>query len=447
MSLKQKQIAIIRQYLTIRKGIVSDSLISAPNVAGAEALKKQSLLIWTQYFWPENFQINEFATALVRHGISTSVLTGMPNYPGGRLYPGYHTFQHAKECHEGINIYRIPIIPRGFKSSLRLFSNYISFVVCGFLFAPWVLRKNKITSVLVYAPSPIIQALPAIFFCWTRRARLVLWVQDLWPEVLTAMGFVKNPIVLKLVDRLVRLIYNHSDIILIQSEGFRSSITQRVNDASKIRYFPNASELNSTSSSKEGLEQYNELLNDLRRNFSVVFAGNIGIAQSCETIVNAAEHIKELSNIRFFIIGDGTEALSLKQMIHSKGLSNVVMVEAIPAQSMSAIYNASSVLLLTLRNHKAFSATIPSKLQSYMIAGKPIVASVNAEGEVARCMLQSRAGIVCSPENPKALAKAVLDIHDMSEKDRLELGLNGKKYSNSHFNLDNRIHELIGMLL
>jgi glycosyltransferase involved in cell wall biosynthesis len=447
MSLNQKQLAIIRQYLTLRKRIVSDRLNSAPNVAGAGSLRKQSLLIWTQYFWPENFQINQFAAALVRHGISTSVLTGMPNYPGGRLYPGYHAFQHTMEYHNGINIYRIPIIPRGFNSTLRLVFNYISFVVCGFLFAPWVLRNNKITSVLVYAPSPILQALPAIFFCWTRRARLVLWVQDLWPEVLTAMGFVKNPIILKLVDRLVRLIYNHSDIILIQSEGFRSSVTHRVNDASKIRYFPNASELNINPSSNEGVEQYNDLLNDLESNFSVVFAGNIGIAQSCETIVNAAEQIKEISSIRFYIIGDGTEALNLKHMIQSKGLSNVVMVEAIPAQSMSAIYNASSVLLLTLRNQKAFSATIPSKLQSYMIAGKPIVASVNAEGEAARCLLQSGAGIVCSPDNPKALAKAVVDIHHMCEKDRLELGLNGKKYANSHFNLDDRIHELMGMLV
>ena len=420
-----------------------DKTLSALGHESEPTLKKCALLIWTQYFWPENFQINQFAYALIRWGVPISVLTGKPNYPKGRVYSGYNAFGCGKESHSGIDIYRIPILPRGSNSLWRLLFNYISFVISGYIFAPWILRAQKITTILVYAPSPITQALPAIFFCWIRRIRLILWVQDLWPEVLLSMGFCEHSLVFRLADWLVRFIYNHSAVILIQSEAFRSSVELRVKDANKIIYFPNASDFaQPKSSTSESV--HTELLTKISSSFSVVFTGNIGFAQSCETIVNAAEQLKYISDIIFYIIGDGSQAVNIKQLIQLKGLSNVVMVDALPAMCMPNIYLASSILLLTLRDQKAFAATIPSKLQSYMNAGKPIVASVN--GVAARCVEQSGAGIVCPPDNPTALANSVLAIYNLREEDRTTLGLKGKEYALRHFNLDERIAELIKML-
>ena len=195
------------------------------------------VLLVSQYFWPESFQINSIVARLVRDGHQVDVLTGKPNYPQGRIYPGYRAWGCSTESHQGATIHRIPLAPRK-TGAARLAANYLSFVVTGLLFGPWMLRRFEADVIFVYAPSPLLQALPAIWLAKWKRRKLVLWVLDLWPEILSATGHVNNRIVLGLVERLVRYIYRKTDLILVQSPGFEAPV-RRLASGREIACLPN----------------------------------------------------------------------------------------------------------------------------------------------------------------------------------------------------------------
>ena len=175
------------------------------------------VLVLSQYFWPEGFQINHVVQSLVGRGIEVDVLTGKPNYPEGVVFDGYRAWGCQTEQWAGAGIYRVPLVPRGTKSAVRLALNYLSFVVSGLVFAPWMLRARSYDAIFVYAPSPILQAIPALFLGRIKRCPVLLWVQDLWPESLVATGYVRSPRVLLAVERVVRFIYRRTDLLLVQS--------------------------------------------------------------------------------------------------------------------------------------------------------------------------------------------------------------------------------------
>lgn len=396
------------------------------------------VLIWTQYFWPENFHINAVARSLHQQGVDVTVLTGKPNYPEGAIYPGYCAAGIQREEYSGIEIIRVPLRPRGKNSGLGLALNYLSFIVSGYLFAPIALRGRRFDVVFVYAPSPLLQALPAIYLSWLKRAPLVLWVQDVWPDVLVSTGFVKSRWILGAVGCVVRYIYRASNLIWIQSEAFRGSVERWARKKEGIHFCPNSAEdpLDVANISRTpGLESA------IAESFSVVFAGNIGTAQSCETIVAAAKRLAHVSGIRFFLIGDGSMAEAIRQRVEKDQLANVIMTGRVPADAMAAIYSVSSVLLLTLRADPALSSTIPSKLQSYFAAGKPVVACSN--GEAARIVDIAKAGAVCPAGDGEALAATVLKLYELSPEQRQLLGNNGRAYFDAHFRLHRRVGEMV----
>lgn len=397
------------------------------------------VLIWTQYFWPENFHINAVARNLHMQGIEVTVLTGKPNYPDGKIFPGYQSMGIQYEEYADFEVIRIPLRQRNKNSGKGLALNYLSFIASGYLFAPYALRGRKFDVVFVYAPSPLLQALPAIFVSWLKRAPMVLWVQDIWPDALEATGFIKRRWVLDMVGLAVRYIYRYSDSILIQSKGFRASVEKWTSQKDKIRFYPNSAEIQTV----EGRVSEHEIGLSLRiaSSFSVVFAGNIGTAQSCETIIDAARFLKDIVGIKFYLIGHGSMAKSVSEAIARDHLENVVMTGQIPHEAMHALYASASVLLLTLRNEPALSSTIPSKLQSYLAAGKPVIACCN--GEAAHVVNEANAGISCPAGDGAVLAKAVMTLYGMQPEERVCLGNNGRAYFESHFNLQNRGAELL----
>ncbi|MGE8154678.1 glycosyltransferase family 4 protein [Pseudomonas vancouverensis] len=394
------------------------------------------VLVWTQYFWPENFHINEVVAELVSQGAEVTVLTGKPNYPEGRIFAGYRSLGCQTENFKGAEVIRLPLYPRGKNSAKGLILNYLSFILSGYLLGPWALRGLKFDVVFVYAPSPLLQALPAIYVSWLKRARLALWVQDIWPDSLKATGFITNGKLIKCIEYVVRYIYRYSDTILIQSEGFRDSVQRLCRDWSKIKFFPNSA-----------LEPVAAVVPDkfdisrLSSRFSVVFAGNIGVAQSCETIVEAAKILQKYSDIRFFLVGSGSMEPSIAKMIRDEKLDNVELTGRVPPEQMTSIYAASSVLLLTLKDDPIFALTIPSKFQSYLAAGKPIIASCN--GQTASMLAEADAGLSCTARDPQALAQAVLTLHGTDQKNLSEMGRHGREFFFSHFYLPRRVSELI----
>jgi glycosyltransferase involved in cell wall biosynthesis len=402
-----------------------------------------NLLVVTQYFWPETFGINALVRALGACGRQVTVLTGKPNYPDGQVFPGYAAWGTQRERCGDAEVLRVPLVPRGLRSSVRLALNYLSFVLAGYLIAPFLLRGRRFDVVFVYAPSPLLQALPALFLAWLKRAPLVVWVQDLWPESLAATGFVRHRWALAGVEWLVRHIYSHADLILIQSEGFRAPVARLVRDTRKIRYFPNAVETIDPSAATTSAE-VDALAKNIAQGFSVVFTGNLGTAQSVETIVDAAERLRAHEDIRFFLIGSGSRFDWLKAETARRRLHNVVLPGRFPPTAMPPLYAASSALLVTLRDESIFSYTIPSKLQGYMAAGRPIIASLNGEG--ARVVADAGAGVGCAASDAEALAQAVLHLRSLPPSERVRFGENARRYVVERFALDRLAGELIEQL-
>lgn len=384
------------------------------------------VLVVSQYYWPENFRINELVTSLIKRGVEVDVLTGKPNYPKGEKFSGYGSWGCQQEVHQGILINRLPMLARG-KSALRLAANYLSFVISGLIFAPWMLRGKKYDVIFVYAPSPILQAIPAIFLGWQKCCPVALWVQDLWPESLKATGFIRNDGILVAVGKLVQWIYRHTDSILVQSEAFIDQVAALA-DRRKIVFYPNSADDIFALQESGG----NCPIEGLGEGFSVVFAGNIGVAQSIDTILDAAAILLVQSpEIRLFLVGDGSCAKIIKDAIENRNLKNIVMTGYFPPESMPAIFAKADALLATLADKPIFSHTIPSKVQTYLAAGRPIIACLNGEGQ--RIVCEAEAGICCPAEDGVALAAAITELAAMSENDRWRFGENGRRYFQTHY--------------
>jgi glycosyltransferase involved in cell wall biosynthesis len=314
------------------------------------------------------------------------------------------------------------------------------FIASGYLIAPFALRGKPFDAVFVYAPSPLLQVLPAIFLAWLKRAPLVVWVQDLWPESLSATGFVRNRCALSAVEALVRYIYRHSDLILVQSEAFRAPVSKMAEDVHKIHYFPNSVDP-IVSSVEPGESVSGEIVSKIRSSFSVVFTGNVGTAQSVEMIVEAADRLRSHSDIRFFVVGSGSREEWLAAEIRDRNLDNIVLTGRLPAAAMPAIFSAASALLVTLRDEPIFAYTIPSKVQAYLAAGRPIIACMNGEG--ARVVVAAGAGIVCVAGDSAALTEAVLAMEALTPQERAQLGENGRRYFSEHYEPQKLMEQLI----
>ncbi len=392
------------------------------------------VLVFSQYFWPENFIINSLVGRLVEVGHDVNVLTGQPNYPQGVVYEGYRAGEISTESYKGAMVHRIPVLPRG-TGKVRLALNYLSFIFSGALFGAWVLRKQKFEVILVYAPSPLLQALPAIFLGWLRRKPVVLWVQDLWPESLSATGFIRSPVVLKGIATVVRYIYSHSNLILAASVAFMDPIRRLAPDA-RICYLPNSID---DSFSQRVAER-----TAVDSGFTIVFAGNLGAAQALDCILDAAEILLTHPEVRFELIGDGSQMAWLRCEVSRRGLFNVSLPGRRPVEEMPGLMQAASALLVSLRAEAIFEYTVPSKIQAYMASGRPIVASLNGEG--ARIVREAGAGLTVPAEDSAALARAILELNALPAEGRAAMGAAAYAYYLKHYCEANVAESLLGYL-
>jgi glycosyltransferase involved in cell wall biosynthesis len=393
------------------------------------------VLLVSQYIWPERFSINDIARSLVDKGIELEVLTGKPNYSGGKISPGYRAWDLQREHYEGIQVNRIPLFPRG-SGGWRLALNYLSFIFSGLLFAPWLLRRKKFDVIFIYAPSPILQALPALFIGRLKSCPVVLWVQDLWPDSLSATGHVKNNWVLKSVELAVRFIYRHTDLILVPSRAFEAPVRKLEADT-PIEYQANTIGDVFTMSA----EGETPFISGLEEGFSIMFAGNIGAAQAVNVILEAALLLKENVDIHFIIMGDGSCREEMLKSIEDLGLVNVHLPGRFPAEMMPGFMHKASALLVTLTDRPIFSMTVPNKIQAYMAAGRPIIACLNGEG--AKLVIDAGAGLAAPAEDGRALADTILHLYRLSADERKEMGDNGRKYFQKHFNHEHLVDQLI----
>lgn len=397
------------------------------------------VLLITQYFYPENFKSNDIALELTKRGHEVTVLTGLPNYPEGKIYKTYGFFKRTRENYKGINVIRTWLLPRGKGGGIRLLLNYFSWAFFASIRALFLSFQKKFDVILVHEPSPITQGFPAIVVKKIQKIPLHFWVLDLWPESLTSAGGIHNKHILSLFTNMVKYIYNNSDKILISSKGFAASILAKGNYNDKLIYFPNWAE----DSILAGNLDYP--IPSLPKGLKIIFAGNIGVAQDVESIINAALILKEKIDIHFVFIGDGRSKEILQNFVLENDLNQTVhFLGRFPIDAMKTFFNQADLLLVSLKDELIFNLTVPAKVQAYLCTQKPILGMLNGEGALiindANCGLSVNAG------DYKGLAEKILVFDEMSIEERNLLGKNGFKYFEENFTMSKCIDNLESIL-
>lgn len=393
------------------------------------------IVLVTQYFFPENFKSNDIAFELVKRGHEVTVLTGLPNYPEGKIYNGYGFFKKRNEIINGVKVIRILLIPRGKGGGIRLFLNYFSWAFFASIRAFFLAFQDKFDAVMVHEPSPITQGFPAIVIKKIQKIPLHFWVLDLWPESLTSAGGIKNKTVLSFFTRMVKYIYNNSDKILISSKGFKDSILTKGNYEDKLVYFPNWAE----DSISKGNSNYP--IPDLPHGFNILFAGNIGVAQDVNSIIKAALILKEKLDIHFVFVGDGRSKTELEDFVAANNLEQTVhFMGRFPIDAMKTFFNRADVLLVSLKDELIFNVTVPAKLQAYLCTQKPILGILNGEG--AELIDEAKCGFSTNAGNSEGLAKEIVKLYKLTEEQRSILGQNGFRYFEENFTMTKCIDNL-----
>jgi glycosyltransferase involved in cell wall biosynthesis len=400
------------------------------------------ILVVSQYFWPEFFIINDLVRNLTAQGHVVKVLTGKPNYPEGVVFEGYIASGYQEEIYDSsVRVCRAPLRPRGSSGAKNLLLNYLSFVVNGLRYFPRAVKDENFDAIFVFAMSPITAAIPAIYLKWKLKSHLAVWVQDLWPESLSATGFVKNKTALRAAGWMVRGIYAFVDTLLVQSRAFRDPVS-RYADPGKIVYYPNSYQ--DVPPSTEQTRIPAPLLAELENNFCLVFAGNLGTAQSVETLVEVADKLRGLSGLKIVLVGSGSMLSWIESQKQSRALDNLILAGRFPASEMPHFFRRAAGLLVTLKQNEAFSYTIPSKVQAYLAAGRPIIAALDGEG--ARIVQEAGAGLTSAAQDAEGMANSIEQLFRMTLEQRESLGQSGRAYYLEHFEMERQSQRLVELL-
>lgn len=396
-----------------------------------------NILVVCQHYWPEPFAVSDICETLVKRGHTVTVLTGLPNYPEGEVYPGYEGRAKRRQVLNGVDVRRANIIPRKTGFVHRVI-NYYSFSRRGSKLA--LDLEFEADVVIAYQLSPVMMASPALAYAKKTGVPVLLYCVDIWPECLVAGGIKRGSLVYNYFKSVSRRIYSSADALAVTSpyfvDYFRNVLD--LGDASNALYLPQYAEDIFDSYSGNVPEGY-----DVSKvNFT--FAGNIGAAQSVDTIVYAASLVKSRHDLAFHIVGSGSELESCKKLASRLDVGNVVFHGRKPFEDMPAYYAASDAMIATFANTPLLGYTLPRKIQSYMAAGRPVIAA--AVGETKRVVDLSGCGLCCNAEDPEALAKLFVEIAEMPPAKLSEYGVRGRSYFESNFSKEGFFDALEGKL-
>ena len=398
-----------------------------------------NILIVSQYFWPENFRVNDIVKFLLSHKHTVDVLTAEPNYPDGKLFKEYKENKKNFNNYYGASVYRVPIYLRRNSSPLNLFLNYLTYSFSAILFGYFLVRKKKYDIVFSFATSPVTSAIPAIFFSKINNCKSFIWILDLWPEILKELKIINNRYIYKFISLFVNGIYNKFDHLLVQSISFQERFLKK-EKIKKVTYFPSWSEFEIS----KNIIKDTSFTTYLKNTFKIVFTGNIGEAQNFEKILESAEILKDNQNISWIIVGSGRNLDKLIKICFDKKINNVFFLGQKEIFYIPYYHTIADVLLISLKEGSAISSTIPGKLQSYLSANKYILGFIS--GECKKIIQEAKVGSVINPNDPKALAAEITRL----EKNRLITDpknfLNfGSNYLNKNFNKTNILNSLIDL--
>lgn len=384
------------------------------------------ILVVCQYYYPEPFRISDICEELVKNGNEVTVLTGIPNYPEGIIYEGYGNGDKRDEYINGVHIIRCYTIPRKKGAFYRLL-NYYSYAISSSLKILFNSVKaadgSEFDVVFVNQLSPVMMAYAGMLYKWKHNKKLVLYCLDLWPESLAAGGIKKNSLIYKLFDRISGQIYKSCDLILVTSKSFIGYLSQKFAiSKNSFTYLPQyAEDLFENVASKA----------EAKKTIDFVFAGNIGTLQSVDTIIEAAELLKDNKQLLFHIVGGGIELASLQDEVKAKNLENVIFYGRRPVEEMPKFYSMADAMLVTLTGDPLLSLTLPGKVQSYMAAGKAIIGAI--DGETKTIVEEAQCGFISKSGDSKALAESILRFSSLSDEDKELMGLKARIYYTDKF--------------
>ncbi len=388
---------------------------------------KKHILVIAQYFYPEQFRINDICTEWVKRGYKVTVVTGIPNYPQGKYYDGYGLFKNRKENYNGIEIIRIPLIPRG-HNAIMLALNYLSFVVSGFFCK--VFTRIKADYVFIFEVSPMTQALPGVWYAKKRKIPCYLYVTDLWPENVEIVAGIKNKNILNAIGVMVDYIYKRCDRIFTSSESFIDAINERGVEVDKLEFWPQYAE-DYYMPVEKGTASVPEIPQD--GIFNIIFAGNIGVAQGLDVLPKAAKTLKkENIKVRFNIVGDGRFKDTLIDMVRDYNVSEMFnFISKQPPTRIPEFMSVCDASLISLSKSKVFSITLPAKTQSCLACGIPII--VSADGEIQDVIRRANAGVCSDAGDANMLAMKINELVSKSSEELEEMGKNAYQYSKLSF--------------
>ena len=400
---------------------------------------KKHILVISQYFYPENFRINDICKEWVKRGYEVTVVTGIPNYPQGKFFKGYGLFQNRKEEYEGVHIVRLPIIARG-KGNVRLALNYFSYVFSGFFWKSFT--RIKADKVFIFEVSPMTQALVGVWYAKRRKIPCTIYVQDLWPENVEVVTGIKNKTIIGAIDKMVNYIYKNCGLILATSPSFVNRLNERPSvydekGSSKVKYWPQYAEEFYKPTEKKDLEDLK-----VSDTFRIVFTGNIGYAQGLDILPKTAELLKK-ENVKceFVIIGDGRYKEEFEKEIAERNVQEMFLLlgrkkpEEIPGYL--ALCDAA---FISFADNPLFEMTIPAKLQSYMACGMPILAAAN--GETKRIIEEAECGVCCEYGQYHKLKDNIEEYIKIKDIQSPKCAQNSINYSEKKFDKECILEEL-----
>ena len=381
------------------------------------------ILFVSQHYWPEPLDSTGICEGLVERGHEVCALVGQPNYPGGKVYPGYQASWVTREEHNGVQIVRSPLHPRGTSVIDRVW-NYYSFAG----------RATKVSRtlpddfdvVLSYQTSPVLMVEPAIDYCRRTGAPLLLYCLDIWPECLTAGGIKAGSPIYEYFRRVSRGIYQEADLMAVSSPLFvqylQDVVGVELDGAIDLPHFAPSGFLAPNVDPHPGFD---------RDKVNITFAGNVGSAQSPQTIVRAARLLADDQRIALHILGDGSELAGSQALANELGVTNLTFWGRHPLEDMPSFYAASDAMLITFSDERLLGYTLPLKTYTYLASGKPILGSLN--GDVCRVIEDAQCGLSAPAEDAEGLARICRDFADLDVDERARLGANARAYYDNHY--------------
>jgi len=410
--------------------------------ANCSLQRKKRVLVVCQHFWPESFRINDICDYLIGRDCEVDVLCGIPNYPGGKIYPGYSYFKNRRQEYNGIRIRRAFEIPRGNNTKFRIFLNYISFPISSILHIPRLLRR-KYNKVFLFQTSPVMMSLAGIILAKIKKIESIMYVLDLWPENLYSVLNIKNRFLRFIAKKASHWHYKNVDKLIVPTRKMKEALQGivRISDE-KIAVIPQSCE---KIYEKDVHDE--ELSKRLGSGFKIVFAGNISPAQSFDTIIAAAKKLKSdgIHDIRWIIVGDGMSRKWLEENIKKQNLEDAFILEGLkPVAEIPKYHTLADALIACLVKSSLLDCATPAKVMSYFAAGRPILLAL--DGENQQIVNREGCGFACDAGDSNALYENIRKLYFMPKEQRIQMGEKGRAYHFKHWERNincEKLHDFI----